>query len=154
FAVMLKPITAAVASAGTSSFSTLRACTANTYRCGQPGGGAAPPYSLAPKSLRPCLAPAGRPLNSGPVPAPVGSSVTVAGMSYSSQCQNPLPVGASGSKQVTAKLFVPSGAPDQRRCGERFCPDIPQPLKTWASASRSPSRTSALSTVSDGTAGR
>src|SRR5690606_1221302 len=80
FAVMLKPITAAVASAGTSSFSTLRACTVNTYRCGQPGGGAAPPYSLAPKSLRPCLAPAGRPLNSGPVPAPVGSSVTVAGM--------------------------------------------------------------------------
>ena len=35
-----------------------------------------------------------------------------------SQCQNPLPVGASGSKQVTAKLLVPAGAPDQARCGD------------------------------------
>ena len=33
------------------------------------------------------------------------------------QCQKPEAVGASGSKQVTAKVLVPSGAPDQDSCG-------------------------------------
>ena len=32
-----------------------------------------------------------------PLPAPAGNSVTLAGMSNTTQCQNPLPVGASGS---------------------------------------------------------
>jgi hypothetical protein len=34
----------------------------------------------------------------------------MAGMFTTSQCQKPEPVGASGSKQVTAKLLVPAGA--------------------------------------------
>ena len=41
-------------------------------------------------------------------------------MSNTTQCQNPLPVGASGSKQVTAKLLVSGGNPSQRSCGEVF----------------------------------
>ena len=53
-----------------------------------------------------------------PDPAEVESP----GMSQATQCQNPDPVGASGSKQVTAKERVPSGAPDQLRSGERFSP--------------------------------
>jgi hypothetical protein len=53
-----------------------------------------------------------------------------AGRSTSTQCQNPDGVGASGSKQVTTKLFVPSGAPDQLSCGEVL------PLAaTWSSFS-------------------
>jgi hypothetical protein len=32
-------------------------------------------------------------------------------MFTTTQCQKPLPVGASGSKQWTAKLLVPAGAP-------------------------------------------
>ena len=44
-----------------------------------------------------------------PLPAPRGSSVTAGGMSNSTQCQNPLPVGASGSKQVTANDAVSGG---------------------------------------------
>jgi len=50
------------------------------------------------------------------------------------QCQKPEPVGASGSKQVTAKLFVPSGAPDHFRWGER----LPS-AKTCASGRNPPS---------------
>ena len=48
-------------------------------------------------------------------PAPPGSSVTVAGMLNTAQCQNPLAVGASGSYTVTAKLLVSAGNPDQRQ---------------------------------------
>ena len=40
-----------------------------------------------------------------------GSSVTSGGTFTTNQCQNPLPVGASGSKQVTAKRLVQGGAP-------------------------------------------
>ena len=54
--------------------------------------------------------------------APSASSVIEAGMFASVQCQKPEPVGASASKQVTAKLFVPSGAPDQLSCGDRLPP--------------------------------
>ncbi len=39
--------------------------------------------------------------------------MTDAGTSSSTRCQNPEPVGASGSKQVTAKLSVPAGKPCQ-----------------------------------------
>ncbi len=46
------------------------------------------------------------------------------------QCQKPEPVGASGSKQVTAKLLVSAGKPDQESDGEMFPPVMPHPSKT------------------------
>ena len=46
------------------------------------------------------------------------SSLTEAGMLTASQCQNPLPVGASRSWMVTAKLFVPSGGLVQKSSGD------------------------------------
>ena len=58
------------------------------------------------------------------------SSVTDAVMSMTSQCQKPEPVGASGSKQVTANPSVSAGNPCQLRWGEMFCPDMPKPLYT------------------------
>jgi len=146
---MLKPTTAGIVSESSPSVSTSSACTVNTYRCGSPGGGAAPPYAFTPKSLRACT-----PTLASSVPAPVGSSVTSAGMSNSTQCQKPLPVGASGSKQVTAKLFVSAGNPDQRRCGDLLPPSKPQSLKTCSCGSLPPSVMSSLSTVNDGTSGR
>ena len=82
-------------------------------------------------------------------PMPAGSSVVSAGRSTSTQCQKPLGVGASGSKQVTVKLLVPSGAPLHDSCGEVF-----PPSPTWASASGSPWLTSVLATSKDGTGGR
>src|SRR5690242_21258990 len=52
-------------------------------------------------------------------------------MFSTSQCHQPAPpVGASGSWQRSAKLFVPSGAPDHTSAGERFCPVQPKLLKT------------------------
>ncbi len=69
-----------------------------------------------------------------------------AGRSTSTQCQKPLGVGASGSKQVTVKLLVPSGAPDQDSCGEVFPASA-----TWSSFSGWPSVTSSLVTVNEGT---
>jgi hypothetical protein len=48
-------------------------------------------------------------------------------MFTTSQCQNPDPVGASGSKQVTAKLLVSAGAPDHFRCGGLLPPAQPKP---------------------------
>src|SRR6202453_2823149 len=46
-------------------------------------------------------------------------------MSKTTQCQKPLPVGASGSYTLRAKLLVPSGAPDQLSAGEMFFPGQP-----------------------------
>lgn len=89
----------------------------------------------------------GSPSNAPP-PAPVSSSVTDTGRSNRTQCQNPLPVGASGSKHVTAKLFVPSGNPSHRSCGERSPPDF-----TWASPRSAPGARSALVTVKPCTSG-
>ena len=74
-------------------------------------------------------------------------------MSKTTQCQKPLPVGASGSKLVTAKLFVPSGNPDQRRCGDVSVPPAPKIPLAWGDASWPPSVKSSLSTVNDGTSG-
>ena len=71
-----------------------------------------------------------------------------AGRSTRAQCQKPLGVGASGSKQVTTKDFVPSGAPDHDSCGER----LPWSA-TWSSDSGWPSVTSSLVTVNDATEG-
>ena len=69
-------------------------------------------------------------------------------MSTTTQCQNPDGVGASGSKQVTTKLLVSSGNPDQLSCGEV----LPR-CATWSSLSGSPSVMSVLVTSNDGTAG-
>src|SRR5688500_16521142 len=92
------------------------------YRCGPcPVGGDAPTYPANPPSLRSWTAPPGRFVLSLS-PAPLGSSVTEAGTLATDQCQKPLPVGASGSYTVTAKLFVPSGKPDHDSCGERSSP--------------------------------
>jgi hypothetical protein len=41
-----------------------------------------------------------------------------------------LPVGAPGSKHVTAKLFVPAGTSSRRRCGERL--PAPQPKRLFS----------------------
>src|SRR5690606_32982217 len=109
-----------------------------------PSGGAAPMNPASPPSLRTWKAPAG----SSPAAAPAGREVTSAGMSTSAQCQKPDGVGASGSKQVTTKLCVPSGAPLQLSCGE-----VLPPAATWSCLSGWPSVTSALVTVNDATAG-
>ena len=55
--------------------------------------------ALEPPSLRHMNAPPGRSAPSAPAPA--SRDVTSAGRSTSTQCQKPLGVGASGSKQVT-----------------------------------------------------
>src|ERR1700712_6039144 len=81
-------------------------------------------------------------------PAPAGSEVQSAGRSTSTQCQKPLGVGASGSKQVTTKLLVSSGNPDHDSWGE-----VSPNSLTWSSLSGWPSVTSSLVTVNDGTAG-
>src|SRR3954454_1347371 len=81
-------------------------------------------------------------------PAPVSSEVTSAGRSTSTQCQKPEGVGASGSKQVTVKLLVPSGASLQESWGE-----VSPAALTWSSLSGWPSVTSSLVSVKLGTAG-
>src|SRR6476659_2571517 len=63
-------------------------------------------------------------------PAPAGSEVVSGGILKITQCHHPLPVGASGSYTVTAKLFVPFGARSQRSSGEVFVPLQPKPLNT------------------------
>src|SRR5690242_21733218 len=97
-----------------------------------------------PPSLRQWKALPGR----SPPAAPVSSEVTSAGTSTSTQCQKPDGVGASGSKQVIVKLWVPSGTSLQDSCGEVF-----PSAATWSSFRGWPSATSALVTVNDGTAG-
>ena len=81
------------------------------------------------------------------------ASVTDAGMPSTTQCQKPEPVGASGSKQVTAKLLVSAGNPDQRSEGEMFKPVMPHWSKTWFSDIIWPSATSSLCSWNDGTPG-
>src|SRR6476660_2044056 len=102
--------------------------------------------ALEPPSLRHMNALPGSDAPSAP--APVSSEVTSAGRSTSTQCQYPLGVGASGSKQVTVKLFVPSGASRQVSCG-----DVLPAAATWSSFRGRPSVTSLLVTVNDGTRG-
>ena len=69
------------------------------------------------------------------------------------QCQKPDPVGASGSKQVTAKLLVSAGKPDHDSDGEMLPPVMPQSSKTWFSGIISPCAMSSLCTSKDGTSG-
>src|SRR5687768_5804225 len=75
-------------------------------------------------------------------------------MFATAQCQNPLAVGASGSKTVTAKLRVPSGKPDHDNWVERSSPPAPMTPLTWGIESTSPSDTSVLVTVKLGASGR
>src|ERR1700722_10674764 len=80
-------------------------------------------------------------------PAFFGIDVVPAGMLNTTQCQKPLPVGASGSKLVMAKLLVPLGAPLQLKDGEILPPLQPKPysaLSTCSSFMAPPSLTSAL----------
>src|SRR5262245_34276261 len=65
-------------------------------------------------------------------------------MLYTTQCHHPLPVGASGSYTITAKLFVPAGAPLHTRAGETFLPVQPKLLNTCASAMGLPPWSSGL----------
>ena len=105
-------------------------------------------------SLRPWIDPAGMAVPS-PDPAPVANSVTDVGMSNSTQCQNPLPVGASGSKQVTAKLAVSDGKPLQLSWGETLSPPTPKLASaTKRNAMGCPSTRSVLVTVNSSTAAR
>ena len=64
------------------------------------------------------------------LPASVLREVTLAGISNISQCQKPLPVGASASNIVMAILFVPSGRFFQVSLGEIFFPLQPKPLNS------------------------
>ena len=81
-------------------------------------------------------------------PAPSGRSVVEDGTSASTQCQNPLPVGACGSYIDTTKLFVSGGNPDHDSWGEmspppgtpntadscasgRGCPSVTLLLESW-----------------------
>ena len=98
------------------------------------GGAGVAPQRLAPAGSLPLLG----------SPAPAESSVTDAGMFATAQCQNPEPVGASGSKQVTAKLFVSARNPDHDSCGDTSSPPAPMIPDTWAFGSVSPSLTSVL----------
>src|SRR5215470_8533108 len=65
-------------------------------------------------------------------PAPAGSEPVPGGMLYTTQCHQPLPVGASGSCISKAKLWVPAGAPLQASAGDTFPPLQPNSLNTWA----------------------
>src|SRR5574340_922459 len=76
-----------------------------------------------------CMLPAGARLVAG-LPELVGSRVTAGGMLNTTQCHQPLPVGASGSKTVTAKLLVPAGTSFQVSSGDTFWPLQPKPLNT------------------------
>jgi hypothetical protein len=78
--------------------------------------------------LRTWNAPLGRPEPSVPA-AFVSSSVTEAGMPSTIQCQKPEPVGASGSKQVTAKLLVSAGNPDQSQRRGDVTPGHAEPVE-------------------------
>src|SRR6185437_1906770 len=81
------------------------------------------------------------------LPAPWGSDVTLAGMLKTTQCHQPLPVGALGSYMVIAKLLVPAGAPLQFNAGEMLLPVQPKPLNTCALEIFAPSLMSGLVSV-------
>src|SRR5215472_10348993 len=68
-------------------------------------------------------------------------------MLLTTQCHQPLPVGASGSCARSAKLLVPAGGLLQESCGETLPPLQPKPLKTCAAAIVLPSARSVLESV-------
>src|ERR1700733_9575828 len=77
-------------------------------------------------------------------PASLGSDVVLAGMLNTTQCHQPLPVGASGSNMLTAKLLVAAGAPLQFRAGETLSPLQPKPVNPCSLAIVPPSLISGL----------
>src|SRR6478736_1392678 len=77
-------------------------------------------------------------------PAPLGNDVVPGGILNTTQCHQPLPVGASGSYMVTAKLLAPLGAPLQFSAGATLPPVQPKPLNTCSLAMVAPSLRSAL----------
>src|SRR6266404_7394674 len=85
-------------------------------------GGQGPPYPVRFQSFMPSRTPAGRFF----AVAPLGSAVTEAGMLYTTQCTQvvfgALGSGASGSSTMSAKLFVPAGAPLHSRGAEVSLP--------------------------------
>src|SRR2546421_6865363 len=88
-------------------------------------------------------------------PAPAGSEVVEAGMSATTQCQKPLPVGACGSYIDTTKLFVSEGNPDHDSWGEMSPPPgTPRICDSWASGSGWPSAMVSLERWNDGTSGK
>src|SRR5699024_7149106 len=100
-----------------------------------------------PKSVLVMNAPRGR-LAPPSAPASAGNDMTSAGMPTTVQCQKPAGVGASGSKQETAKLLVPAGAPDQDSCGLML-----PAAWTWASGSALPWVNPSLVTSKEAVAG-
>ena len=92
FMLVMNPTKAPELSASTGIASTDRHEMVNTYRCNPwPSGGHGPIQPGAPMSVRVSRDAAGY----GP---PSGKEVMSGGMLAITQCQNPLPVGASGSK--------------------------------------------------------
>src|SRR6185503_19175369 len=84
-----------------------------------------PKYPATPASPRACTLPGGSlPLPGSP--APSGNSVVETGMLTTSQCQKPLPVGASGSYTVRARLFASAGTSFHTSGGEIFSPVHPK----------------------------
>jgi hypothetical protein len=81
--------------------------------------------------------------------------VVPAGMSATTQCQKPLPVGACGSYIEMAKLSVPAGKPDQASCGEMsWPPGTPSSLESCSNGRGCPLVTEVLVSSNEGTCGR
>ena len=88
------------------------------------------------------------------LPAPRGSSVTLAGMSTTVQCQKPEGVGASGSKQLTTNDWVSAGKPDQSQGGgEVVAARGVRPVDVNSDPTTCPSAMSGLLTVNEPTSG-
>src|SRR5689334_6576123 len=85
-------------------------------------------------------------------PAPRGSWVVVAGMSYTTQCHHPDTGGWYGSNIVTAKLLVPAGAWVHLSAGDWFGPWHPNVSAVNCSAMGFPGGRSGLDSVNDGSA--
>lgn len=81
------------------------------------------------------------------ISAPAGREETLLAILTNVQCHQPLPVGASGSRTVTAKLRVPAGAFFHVSCGETLPPVQPKPVNQCFWASGCPSRISLLLTL-------
>jgi hypothetical protein len=77
----------------------------------------------------------------------LGNEVVPGGILKTTQCHQPLPVGASGSYMLTAKLLVPLGALLQLNAGETLLPVQPKPLNSCSLAMVEPSLRAVLAKV-------